>query len=80
MVDLQAMSQKLVDRGERIVMETTGCDRIKSRKAIADAGGDVKAAIVMAKLGVDLGEAQRRLDAADGLVRGVLGKPPVVID
>ena len=27
MVDLQAWNDKLVDRGERIVMETTGLDR-----------------------------------------------------
>ena len=67
MVDLQAMSQKLVDRGERIVMETTGSDRAKARQAIADANGSVKSAIVMAKLSVDREEAERRLLRRMGL-------------
>ncbi len=80
MVDLQAMSQKLVDRGERIVMETAGCDRSRARNAITDADGSVKAAIVMAKLEVSLEEARRRLEAADGFVRGVIGEPPAVAD
>ncbi len=78
MVDLVALSKKLVDRGERIVMETAGADRETARRVIAAAGGSVKAAIVMARLDVDLEEARRRLEAAGGFVRNVVGDPPPV--
>lgn len=78
MVDLQAWSQKLVDRGQRIVMETAGVDRDRARAAIEEAGGRVKVAIVMAHLGVDVDEACRRLDTAEGRVRTVIGDPPPI--
>ena len=51
MVDLQAWSEKLVDRGQRILMETTGVDRDGARAAIEAAGGSVKLAIVMVRKG-----------------------------
>lgn len=78
MVDLQAWSEKLVDRGERIVMETTGVDRERARQAIEAAEGHVKLAIVMAATGLDAGEARRRLDEAEGSIRGVVGDPPPI--
>lgn len=79
MVDLMALSRKLVDRGERIVMETAGATREQARMAIRDAGGSVKLAIVMARLGVDAAEAQHRLAEHDGVVRRVIGDPPEVL-
>src|SRR5947199_9333718 len=45
MVDLRAMSDKLRDRGERIVMECCGVDRSAARRAIEAAGGSVKRVI-----------------------------------
>src|SRR5437667_155761 len=45
MVDLMAWSDKLRDRGERIVMECAGVDRSAARRAIEAAGGSVKLAI-----------------------------------
>src|SRR5439155_214381 len=39
MVDLMAWSDKLRDRGERIVMECAGVDRSAARRAIEAAGG-----------------------------------------
>src|SRR5258707_4203348 len=57
MLGLVAMSDKLKDRGERIVMECTGVDRTRARAAIEKAGGSVKVAIVMAKTGVGREEA-----------------------
>src|SRR5437773_6724183 len=51
MVDLMALSDKLRDRGERIVMECCNVDRAAARGAIEAAGGSVKLAIVMAKTG-----------------------------
>jgi N-acetylmuramic acid 6-phosphate etherase len=79
MVDLVVLSDKLRDRGERIVMEVGGVDRASARKAIEAGGGSVKLALVMARLGLDPAEAQRRLDAAGGVIRDVIGKPPPVI-
>ncbi len=78
MVDLVALSDKLKDRGERIVMECVGVDRAKARAAIEQAGGSVKVAIVMAKKGVRRDEAQRVLDEAGGFVRRAVGDPPSV--
>lgn len=78
MVDLMAMSEKLHDRGERIVMEIGGVDRAKAKEAIAAASGRVKRAIVMVKREVGPEEAQRLLDEANGVVRSVIGDPPPV--
>jgi N-acetylmuramic acid 6-phosphate etherase len=78
MVDLMALSEKLVDRGERIVMEASGVDRARARAAIDAAGGSVKLALVMVKAGVGKDEAARRLGDAGGLVRRAVGDPPPV--
>lgn len=78
MVDLVATSEKLRDRGERIVMECCDVDRARARALIVDAGGSVKVAIVMARLGVGLADARRALEAAGGSVRGAVGDPPAV--
>jgi len=78
MVDLMALSAKLVDRGERIVMEACGVSRERARAAIDAADRSVKLAIVMVRAGVDQDEARRRLDAAGGLVRNAVGDPPPV--
>src|SRR6059036_567309 len=53
MVDLVALSAKLHDRGERIVMEVCGVSREEARQAIERAKGSVKLAIVMARRKVD---------------------------
>jgi N-acetylmuramic acid 6-phosphate etherase len=76
MVDLQVTCAKLQDRGERILMETLDVDRNRARELIEEAGGSVKAAIVMGKLGVGREGAEDRLRAAEGLVSEVLGDAP----
>ncbi len=78
MVDLMALSAKLVDRGERIVMEACGVSRERARAAIEAADRSVKLAIVMVRAGVGPDEARRRLEAAGGLVRSAVGDPPPV--
>jgi len=78
MVDLMALSDKLRDRGERIVMECAGVDRGAARRAIEAAGGSVKLAIVMTRRAVGKGEAERLLAAAGGFVRKAAGDPPPV--
>lgn len=77
MVDLRAMSQKLVDRGERILMEVCGVTREEARHLIDDANGSVKTAIVMQKLSISREEAERRLASSRGVIRRVVpGAPP----
>src|SRR5205809_2115839 len=78
MVDLMAVSDKLRDRGERIVMECAGVDRGAARGAIEAAGGSVKLAIVMMRRAVGKAEAVRLLADADGFVRRAAGDPPPV--
>ena len=78
MVDLRAWNDKLVDRSQRILMETTGLDREASRTVLEDAGGSVKTAIVMARRGVGRAEAERLLEAHAGRLRTIVGDPPPV--
>ncbi|MGE5143003.1 MAG: N-acetylmuramic acid 6-phosphate etherase [Acidobacteriota bacterium] len=78
MVDLMAWSEKLRDRGERIVMEACAVDRERARAAIAAAAGSVKLAIVMVKAGVGKDEAAALLTRGGGRVRAAIGDPPPV--
>jgi N-acetylmuramic acid 6-phosphate etherase len=75
MVDLRATNLKLKDRSERILMESCAISRDDARPLLDAADGSVKVAIVMhrAKLGRE--EAIRRIDAAGGLIRRVVGDP-----
>src|SRR2546423_14979480 len=80
MVDLMALSAKLHDRGERIVMECCGVSHEEARAAIKRAEGSVKLAIVMARRKVDAAEARRLLESANGFVRRAAGDPPAVAE
>jgi N-acetylmuramic acid 6-phosphate etherase len=76
MVDLRAMSKKLVDRGERIMIEVCGVTRDEARALIAAAGGSVKTAIVMQKTGATREAAELALGKAGGVIRRVVPGPP----
>ena len=78
MVDLKATNKKLIDRGERIVMEVAQVDRAAARKALDGAGGKVRTAIVMAAKGCSLQEAEALLSRHDNHLRPILGNPPPV--
>ncbi len=78
MVDLRAWNEKLVDRSQRIVMETTGLDREAAQQVIDAAGGSVKIAIVMARRGVAKKEAEQLLAQNAGRLRPIVGDPPPV--
>jgi N-acetylmuramic acid 6-phosphate etherase len=78
MVDLRAWNDKLIDRSQRIVMETTGLDRGAARRVIEAAEGSVKTAIVMARRGVAKDEAERLLTEHAGRLRPIVGDPPPV--
>jgi N-acetylmuramic acid 6-phosphate etherase len=76
MVDLRATNSKLVDRGERIVMEVSGVGRDEARAAIDGAGGSVRTAIIMAKQGVEREQAESLLAEYDNHLRSIIGDPP----
>jgi N-acetylmuramic acid 6-phosphate etherase len=78
MVDLRAWNDKLIDRSERIVMETTGLPREEARGVIEAADGRVKTAIVMARRRVSRDEAERLLEEHEGRLRPIVGDPPPV--
>ncbi len=78
MVDLKATNKKLIDRGERIVMEVAHVDRAAARRALDGAGGKVRTAIVMAAKGCSLREAEALLARYDNHLRPILGEPPPV--
>jgi N-acetylmuramic acid 6-phosphate etherase len=72
MVDLTATSEKLRERSRRIVMTVTGASYAEAVELLERAGGRVKTALVMRRLGVPREEAERRLEAAGGSVRAAL--------
>lgn len=77
MVDLQVTCAKLQDRGERILVETGAApDRAAAAGLLKGAGGSVRLALVMGRLGVGADSARARLDEVGGRV-GFLLDPPV---
>lgn len=74
MVDLQVTCDKLQDRGERILMATLDLDRNPARSLLDRAGGHVKTALAMHRLGVGREEAAEALDRVQGVVGALL--PP----
>jgi N-acetylmuramic acid 6-phosphate etherase len=76
MVDVNARGcAKLSERAVRTVSMATSLSHEQAAKLLDAADWHVKTAIVMHHLGVDRGEARRRLDAAGGLVRTVIPNP-----
>ena len=74
MVDLQPRSRKLHERALRLVEELGRVDRRRARRALDDAGGRVRVAIVMARTGVSRPAAVRVLRHAGGSLRTVLAQ------
>ncbi|HEU4881699.1 MAG TPA: N-acetylmuramic acid 6-phosphate etherase, partial [Longimicrobium sp.] len=66
MVDLRATNQKLVDRSERILMETLDLEREAARSLLRRSGGSVKTAMVMHWTGTDREHAAEELARAGG--------------
>jgi N-acetylmuramic acid 6-phosphate etherase len=73
MVDLQVTCEKLRDRGQRILTETLHVERPAAAELLDRAGGHVKTAIVMGRLGIDRAEAARRLEDAGGVISDLVG-------
>jgi len=72
MVDLQPRSRKLRERALRLVEELGGVGRHRATRALDDAGGRVRLAVVMARTGVSRADAVRLLRRAGGSLRAVL--------
>jgi N-acetylmuramic acid 6-phosphate etherase len=72
MVNLQLTNEKLRDRARRIVAQAAGVPPDRAAQALADAGNDVRAAIVMLKRGVPLDQARSLLHQAGNRVGAAL--------
>jgi N-acetylmuramic acid 6-phosphate etherase len=72
MVNVQPRNQKLVDRARRIVAQAGGVDDERATALFAEAGQDVRTAIVMAKLGLPRAEAASKLGEKKGILAEVL--------
>lgn len=68
MVDVQPTNEKLRVRARRIVIEATGCEAEVAERALREASGNAKTAIVMILLGVSCAMANRALAHAGGKV------------
>ena len=76
MIDLQPRSAKLRARAERLVAEIAGVGPARARRALRDAHGRVRLAIVVARRNVPADAAARALRAAGGSLRSVLEQRP----
>jgi len=76
MIDLQPRSAKLRARAERLVAEIAGVGPARARRALREARGRVRLAIVMARRNLPADAAARALRAAGGSLRSVLEQRP----
>jgi N-acetylmuramic acid 6-phosphate etherase len=74
MVDVRATNEKLRDRAARIVATITGLNRDESFELLDKAGGVVKLAVVMHRLGLSREVAEQRLERAGGRLDRALGE------
>ena len=74
MVDLQVTCAKLQDRAERILRATLGVETLEARTLLEAAGGHVKTALVMGRLGISREEAEGRMAESGGRVADITGE------
>jgi len=74
MVDVKVTNRKLAGRARRIVSQVTGVGEDEAAALLAQAGNQVKVAILIGLLGIPAEEARARLAAADGRLSAVI--PP----
>ncbi len=74
MVNVQPKNVKLRDRAARIIAEAGRVPPERACQLLDSAGGNVKAAIVMGRLGEDRSAAEARLAAAEGRLSEALGE------
>jgi N-acetylmuramic acid 6-phosphate etherase len=79
MVNVQPKNAKLADRARRIIAEASGIGAEEAARLL-ELGGNVKTAIVMAKLRVDRAEAERILAEANGVIGTALKTTTLATD
>lgn len=72
MVDVAPTSQKLVERAKGLVMELGDVDYDQAARLLDETEYRVKHAVLIARDGIDVAEAERRLVAADGRLKAAL--------
>ncbi len=72
MVDVQITNAKLRARAERTVALATGCEGDEAARALSEADGSVKLAILLILSGLPVDAARKHLDDADGFLRTAL--------
>jgi N-acetylmuramic acid 6-phosphate etherase len=72
MVDLQITNEKLQDRALRIIEKATGASRSEAEKALLSSDQEVKVAILMLLLRIDVEIARERLRSSSNRVREAL--------
>jgi N-acetylmuramic acid 6-phosphate etherase len=72
MVDLVATNEKLRRRAQRLVETLANVEPERARDLLAESGGSVKVAVVMARRGLDAREATALLERAGGFLRSAL--------
>ncbi|MFD4787787.1 N-acetylmuramic acid 6-phosphate etherase [Streptomyces sp. NPDC058459] len=73
MVDVRASNAKLRTRSRRIVAQATGAEDAEIERALTEADGEVKTAVLIILAGVDGPTATRLLAESDGRLRTALG-------
>lgn len=63
MIEMSAMNSKLADRAVRMVSDITGTDRETAARAVDEAGGQAKTAVVMIRHGLDAEGARALLES-----------------
>jgi N-acetylmuramic acid 6-phosphate etherase len=74
MVDVHATNEKLRERVRRIVRQATGAPEDEADRALEEAQGSAKVAIVSLLAGVDAETARARLDEAGGSIREAVSR------
>jgi N-acetylmuramic acid 6-phosphate etherase len=74
MVDVHATNEKLRERVRRIVRQATGASEDEADRALEEAEGSAKVAIVSLLAGIDAEAARTRLDEAGGSIRGAVAR------
>lgn len=72
MVDVQVKNEKLKQRAIGLIQQIAEVDEARAETLLKESGRSVKVAVVMARRGVSAAEARSLLDAAGGVLRGVI--------
>jgi N-acetylmuramic acid 6-phosphate etherase len=73
MTNVKSSNAKLRERSARILMAETGLDETAARDLLTEAGGDLRAAIVMRKAGVSRGAAEKALTENNFVIEKAIG-------